>query len=67
MDVYNFCQLCTDDSAEIKIFDMNPDNEKEVFSGTIRDAMFGEYSDWEVWSFDFVEGDLILNIDTSYV
>ena len=67
MDVYNFCQLCTDDSAEIKIFDMSPDNEKEVFSGTIRDAMFGEYSDWEVWSFDYVEGDLILNIDTSYV
>ena len=65
LSVYDFCQLCTDDHAEIRIFDMNSDVEDEVFFGEMRDAQFGEYSDCEVWSYDFVEGDLILNIDTS--
>jgi len=65
VDVYDFCQLCTDDSVEIHIFDMNPNVEDDVFFGTMRDAQFSDYSGYTVWSFDLAEGDMVLNIDTA--
>lgn len=67
MNVYDFCDLCTDDGAPVRIYDMNPAIENEVFSGAMRDAML--YSDWECYevvSFDLdPEAGLVLNIDTS--
>lgn len=66
MDVFDFCNLCTDDTAEVRIYDMNPSVENEVFKGSMRDAQQSAFSDWEVLSFDLDprEG-LILNIETS--
>ena len=66
MNVFDFCDLCTDDEAPVRIYDMNPVIENEVFSGTMRDAMFCAWERYEVESFDLVPEDgLILNIDTS--
>ena len=66
MDVFDFLSLCTDDTAEVRIYDMNPSVENEVFKGSMWDAQQGAFSDWGVLSFDLDprEG-LILNIDTS--
>lgn len=64
MNVYDFCNLCTDDGAPVRIYDMNPAIENEVFSGTMRDATFSAWEPYEVLSFD-LEGGLCLNIDTS--
>lgn len=66
MDVFAFCNLCTDDTAEVRIYDLNPDVENEVFKGSMWDAEQSAFSDYEVLSFDLdpQEG-LILNIDTS--
>ena len=66
MDVFDFCNLCTDDTAEVRIYDMNPPIENEVFRGSMSDAQQSAFSDHEVLSFDLDprEG-LILNIDTS--
>lgn len=66
MDIFDFCNLCTDDTAEVRIYDMNPAVENEVFKGSMWDAEQSAFSDWEVLSFDLDprEG-LILNIDTS--
>jgi hypothetical protein len=66
MDVFYFCNLCTDDTAEVRIYDLNPDVENEVFKGSMWDAEQSAFSDYEVLSFDLDprEG-LILNIDTS--
>lgn len=66
MDVFDFCNLCTDDTAEVRIYDMNPAVENEVFKGSMWDAEQSAFSDYEVLSFDHDprEG-LILNIDTS--
>lgn len=66
MDVYNFCNLCTDDSVPARIYDMNPAIENEVFSGTMREATYSAWEGYEVFSFDLdPEAGLILNIDTS--
>lgn len=73
MDVFDFCNLCTDDTAEVRIFDLNPDVENEVFKGSMWDAEQSAFSDWEVLSFDLCVGNIhdgfapfiILNIDTS--
>lgn len=66
MDVFDFCNLCPDDTAEVRIYDLNPDVENEVFKGSMWDAEQSAFSDYEVLSFDLDprEG-LILNIDTS--
>lgn len=66
MDVFDFCNLCTDDTAEVRIYDLNPDVENEAFKGSMWDAEQSAFSDYEVLSFDLDprEG-LILNIDTS--
>lgn len=73
MDVYEFCYLCTDDTAEVRIYDMNTNVEKEVFTGAMQDAMNSEFAYSEVQSFDLCGGSIhdgyapfiVLNIDTS--
>lgn len=66
MDVFSFCNLCTDDTVEVSIYDLNPDVENEVFKGTMWDAEQSAFSDYEVLSFDLDPRDgLCLNIDTS--
>ena len=66
MSVYDFCYLCTDDSVEIHIFDMNEDVEEEVFFGTMRDAQLSDFANCEVESYDVTPHDgIILNIDSS--
>ena len=67
MDVYDFCGLCTDDTMEVRIYDMNPAIEQEVFVGNMWDAQQSTFSDYDVSSFDLDEGRIILNIDTSEV
>ena len=65
MDVYDFCGLCTDDTTEVRIYDMNPAIEHEVFVGSMWDAQQSTFSDYDVSSFDLDEGRIVLNIDTS--
>ena len=67
MSVYDFCYLCTDDSTEIRIFDMNEEVTTEIFVGTMRDAMYEFFLEGlEVISFDMdPQCGLILNVDTS--
>ena len=67
MSVYDFCYLCTDDSTEVRIFDMNEEVTTEIFVGTMRDAMFEFFcSGLEVVSFDMdPQCGLILNVDTT--
>lgn len=65
MDVFDFCGLCTDDTTEVRIYDMNPAIEHEVFVGSMWDAQQSRFSDYDVSSFDLDEGRIILNIDTS--
>ena len=66
MDVFDFCSLCTDDTAEVRIYDMNPAIENEVFRGSMWDASQSAFSDYEVSSFDLdLQAGLILNIVTS--
>ena len=63
MDVYDFCNLCTDDSIEIAIYDFY--GEEEVFRGTMREAMDSDWDSYDVESFDLTpDGMIILNIDT---
>ena len=64
MTVYDFCNLCTDDSHEICIYDMRVGD--DVFKGTIDDAMYSDYSEYEVLSYDLDYGDvyMCLNIET---
>ena len=52
MDVFDFCNLCTDDTVEVRIYDQNPDVENEVFKGSMWDAEQSAFSDYEVLSFD---------------
>lgn len=62
MTVYDFLYLCTDDSVVIQIWDQA--QESIVAVCEIRDAMYGDYADYELDSFDICEQGLILNIDT---
>lgn len=65
MTIYDFCNLCTSDLHDICIYDMT--TEKEVFNGTISDAMYSDYADYEVLSFDLEYSKkeyLCLNIET---
>ena len=65
MTVYDFCYLCTDDGNEICIYDLITG--EEVFKGTIDDAMYSEYANYEVQSYDldFASKYFCLNIDMS--
>ena len=65
MSVYDFCGLCTDESVDVSIYDMNEEVEEEVFAGSMRGAMESEWADFEVDSFDLTPDGLCLNIDTS--
>lgn len=65
MPVYDFCTLCTDDSVDVCIYDMNAAVEQQIFSGSMRNAMESEWADFEVDSFDLTQDGLCLNIDTS--
>lgn len=65
MDVFGFCNLCTDDTVEVQIYDMNSAVENEVFVGSMWDAEQSAFADYEVLSFDIEKGQIILNIDTS--
>ncbi len=60
MTVYEFCSLCISEYAEIKLYDV--DNEKEVFSGTFDEAMYSEFSEEEVQSFEVDNGEITINI-----
>ena len=63
IDVYDFCNLCTDDSIEITIYDFY--GEEEVFRGTMREAQDSSWEAYDVESFDLTPyGMIILNIDT---
>ena len=69
MTVYDFCNLCTDDAHEVAIYDFT--KEREVLRGSMRDAMFCDYADDEVLSFDLDPWGgkdtgvyLVLNIET---
>lgn len=67
MNVYDFCNLCTDDSTIIAVYDFT--SEDEIFCGSMRDAMWEDFSDCEVLSFDICPPDgrgvsMILNIET---
>lgn len=68
VDVYDFCELCTDDSVEVAIYDMTTD--EEVFRGEMSEAKDSDYAFCDVLSFDVcpVNGNgtslLILNIET---
>lgn len=66
MTVSYFCYLCTDDTVEIRIYDMNPAIENEVFVGSMHDAIYSEWEGYEVLSYDLdPQAGLIVNIDTS--
>lgn len=65
MSLYDFCALCTDDQTMVCIYDMNEAVEREVFHGTLREAMYSDYEGYDVDSFDLDCGNIILNIDTT--
>ena len=50
MTVYDFCGMCVDGSMEVTIWDI--DAEKEVFKGSADHAMYSDFADREVESFD---------------
>lgn len=66
MDVYDFCNLCTDDSVEVHIFDMNENICDEVFCGTAKEAADSRWKYCEVESYDLNFNDkyFCLNITT---
>lgn len=64
MSVYDFCELCVDDSCTIAIWDAKV--EEEVFRGEMSEAKYGYYAEYEVEGFDPpYDGVICLNIDTS--
>lgn len=66
MNIYDFCNLCTDDGSVFRIYDMNPAIENEVFVGSMHDAIYSEWEGYEVLSYDLdPQAGLIVNIDTS--
>ena len=67
MDVYDFVNLLTDDSAVVAVWDYSAD--AEIFCGEARDLLYEDIRDCEVLSVDLCSGDprgtaLILNIET---
>lgn len=62
MTVYDFCNMCIDNYSPIDLYDTN--NGTVVFSGTMYDALYSDYSEYEVVSFDPPVGDkLTINIE----
>lgn len=67
MDIYEFLGLLIEDDETIAIYDMT--SGEEVFCGEASEAIFCDYSDCEVLSFDLCHDDkrgvrMILNIET---
>lgn len=67
MDIYEFVNLLTDDSAVVAVYDYT--TEEEVFCGEARELLWEDIRDCEVLSVDLCTGDpcgvlLILNIET---
>ena len=60
MTVYDFCDMCACNMDELDVFSI--DGEQTVFSGTYDDAMYSQYADEEVQSFEVDGGKLVLNI-----
>ena len=63
--VYDFCNLATDDSQDVCIYDLS--TMEEVFKGTMYEAMLSDYADYEVLSFDLGYTEdvyMCLNIET---
>lgn len=52
MDIYDFCGLCSDDSAIVSIWDYS--KEDEVFCGELRDAAYGDFGDYEIMGIDLI-------------
>lgn len=65
LTVYDFCNLCTEDSEVITICDLAHGEAKDVFCGPLWEAMRSDYADWEVISYDFWGRTLALNINTA--
>ena len=64
--VYDFCYLAVDDSQLVRVYDMNPDVQREVLCLRMRAAMYDDdYSGCEVQSYDIDNDGIVLNIDTS--
>lgn len=63
--VYDFLNLCTDDFATITICDLANGDANDVFCDTMHKAMWSDFADYTVMSFDFYKGKITLNIDTS--
>ena len=66
MTVYDILYLLGDDGEEIAVFDLTTC--EEVFCGSARDAMYSDFGDCEVASFDLDHHDprgvlLVLNIE----
>lgn len=65
MNVYEFCGLCTERMAPVRIYDLNPEYADDVFDGDMNDAALSKYGSCEVCSFDLTEDGLTINVDTS--
>ena len=65
MTVSEFCGLCTEGLAPIRIYDLNDEVSRDIWKGDIKVAERGEYRDYELCSFDLNEVGITLNIDTS--
>ena len=61
--VYDFCSICTDGEAEIQVWSVEPGAEKQLFSGTVRDAMRSEYAHGIIVSCNLHATGIRLNID----
>ena len=62
--VYDFCSICTDGEAEIQIWSVEPGAEKQLFSGTVQDAMRSEFAQGIIVSCNPHTTGIRLNIDT---
>ena len=70
-DIYSFVELCADDSENCAIYDSR--EEREVFCGTLRDAQFSDFTDYEIQSIELRSWDvhhdinkpvIVFNIET---
>lgn len=60
MTVYEFCSYCISEYEDMTIYSV--DDEMEVFSGTFDEAMYSEFAEDEVQSFEVGNGGFIINI-----
>ena len=62
MSVYDFLYVFNDDMEVVRIYDTR--TEKEVFVGTIRDAMYCDYENYDVDGVDLDCDGMIITIET---